>query len=172
MQRNVIGALTGALCFFAFASNACAGSADTAGWTGRGEFGLALAKGNTDSQTLVGKLNLEREAGPMKYAVGAALLYGKSDDLESAHRYEVFGTAGYRLTDRSYLFGSLRNERDHFSASEYMWTAAGGYGYEAIKNEATHLTLEAGPGYRWSKWQNERVHTNSAIVRGYLDFGH
>lgn len=171
MQRTLFNALSGALLLL-IVSSAHAETADADGWKGRGELGLAAAKGNSDSQTLVGKINLDRESEKTKYGLGASLLYGKSDDIESAYRYEIFGTLGYRLGERSYLFGSLRNERDHFAANEYQWTAAGGYGYEAIRSERTQLTLEAGPGYRWSKWQDERVHANEVILRGYLDFSH
>ena len=32
-------------------------------WSGTGELGLAIAKGNTDSQTLVGKLGAKRTQG-------------------------------------------------------------------------------------------------------------
>lgn len=152
-----------------FAQQATA-EADT-GWKGQGELGLAISKGNTDSQTLVGKLGAAHEGALWKNEFGLAFLYGKSDDLESAHRYEAFGTTGRRLGEKSYLFGSLRHERDHFAAYEYQWTGAVGYGYEAIKNDATHLTFEIGPGYRWSKLQDVRVHENEAIVRGYMDFG-
>lgn len=142
------------------------------GWSGTGEFGLAVAKGNSDNQTLNAKLGLGKESGKWKHAVGAAFLYGKSDGVESARRYEVFGTTGYRLTDRSYLFGSARNERDHFSGNEYQWTAAGGYGYEAIKSDSTKLLFEIGPGYRWSKLQGVQVHNNEAIARGFMDYSH
>lgn len=142
------------------------------GWKGQGELGLAIAKGNTDSQTLVGKLDATHEGVVWKNAFGAAFLYGKSDDVESANRYEVYGTTGRRLGERSYLFGSARHERDHFSAHEYQWSAAAGYGYEAIKNDTTHLTFEIGPGYRWSKLQDLREHQNETIVRGWADFGH
>ncbi len=154
----------------AFAQEATA-EADT-GWKGQGELGLAISKGNTDSQTLVGKLGAAHEGDLWKNEFGLALLYGKSDGLESADRYEAFGTTGRRLGAKSYLFGSLRTERDHFAAYEYQWTTAFGYGYEAIKNDATHLTFEIGPGYRWSKLQDVRVHENEAIARGYMDFGH
>jgi putative salt-induced outer membrane protein len=141
-------------------------------WSGTGELGLAIAKGNSDNQTFNAKLGLAKDADKWKHAVGATFLYGKSDGLESARRYEVFGTTGYRLTDRSYLFGAARNQRDHFSGDEYQWTAAGGYGYEAIKSDTTKLTLEIGPGYRWAKVQDLRIHNNEAIARGFVDFSH
>jgi putative salt-induced outer membrane protein len=147
-------------------------SAVNTGWEGKGELGLAASKGNTDSQTLVGKLDVAHESDVWKSSLGLTLLYGESDGVESARRYEFFGNTGRRLDGRSYLLGTVRHERDHFTAYEYQWTAAVGYGFEAIKNERTHLTLEIGPGYRWSKLQDKRVHSNEPIVRGYLDFGH
>jgi putative salt-induced outer membrane protein len=147
-------------------------SATDTGWKGQGELGLAVSKGNTDSQTLVGKLDGAYEDELWKHSFGLAFLYNKSDDVESARRYEFFGNTGRRLSDRSYVLGTVRHERDHFSAYEYQWTAALGYGYEAIKSDLTHLTFEIGPGYRWSKRQGEQVKANEAIVRGYMDFGH
>ncbi len=142
------------------------------GWSGSGELGLAISKGNTDSETLVGKLAVAREDETWKHALNLAFLYGKSDDIKTARRYEVFGSSGYRLGARSYVFGSGRNERDQFSTNEYQTTLAGGYGFEAIMREETKLVFEIGPGYRWAKEQDVRVHNNEAIARGFMDFSH
>lgn len=141
-------------------------------WSGTGEAGLAIAKGNTDSRTLVGKLAAKKAIGEWTVGAGAAFLNGEADGVESAYRYEVFSDVARRLGDRSYLVGSLRNERDHFAANEYQWVASAGYGYEAIKNDRTQLTFEVGPGYRWSKLQGVRVHNNEAIARGLMGFKH
>lgn len=67
-----------------------------------------------------------------KHAFGVSFLYGEPGNVENARRCEVFGSSGYRLGDRSYVLGSLRNERDRFSGDEYQWTAGVGYGYETI----------------------------------------
>lgn len=142
------------------------------GWSGTGELGLAIAKGNTDNETLVGKLKLAREDDVWRHSVLASFLYGTSDGLENARRYELFGSTGYRFAERHYVFGSGRNERDHFSSDEYQTTVAGGYGFEAFMSEETKLVLEIGPGYRWSKEQDVRVHNNEAIARGFMDFSH
>ncbi|MET0329739.1 MAG: DUF481 domain-containing protein [Luteimonas sp.] len=142
------------------------------GWSGTGELGVAISKGNTDSETVVGKLKLAREDDTWKHAILASFLYGTSDGLENARRYELFGSTGYRLAERHYVFGSGRNERDHFSSDEYQTTIAGGYGYEPFMREDTRLVFEIGPGYRWAKEQDVRVHNNEAIARGYMDFSH
>lgn len=142
------------------------------GWRGTGELGLALSSGNTDTQTLTGKLGLTRENALWEHEIGLALLYGKQDEIESASRYEAFGKAGRRVGERSQWFGSARTERDHFAAYEYQSAAAISYSREVIKEEASQLSFEIGPGYRWSKLQGVRVHENGAIVRGYMDFKH
>ena len=158
-----------ALCAAFLPAVASAGEGE---WSGTGEFGLAIAKGNSDNRTLNAKLGLAIETDKWTHALGAALLYGESDGDESARRYEVFGTTGYRLGERSYLSGSTRQQRDRFAGDEYQWTAAGGYGYEAIHNEATKLVFEIGGGYRWSKLQGVRVHTSEGIGRGFMNFRH
>ncbi|MCD9097769.1 DUF481 domain-containing protein [Luteimonas fraxinea] len=147
-------------------------SAVEEGWSGSGELGLAISKGSTDSETVVGKFKLAREDDTWKHAVLASFLYGTSDGLENARRYELFGSSGYRFAERHYVFGSGRTERDHFSSDEYQTTIAGGYGFEALMSEETKLVFEIGPGYRWSKEQDVRVHNNEAIARGFMDFSH
>ncbi|HET6436065.1 MAG TPA: DUF481 domain-containing protein [Xanthomonadaceae bacterium] len=140
------------------------------GWKGRGELGFAMARGNTDSQTFIGKLDFGYSDARSKYAFGASTQYGKNAGEESARRYEVRGAAGFRFDERSYLFGSLRHERDAFASYEYQWTAAAGYGVDALRGEDQQLSLEVGPGYRLAKDQGLRVHHDEAIARGLLDW--
>lgn len=146
--------------------------ADDGAWSGTGEFGLAVAKGNTDTQTLVAKLGMTRESGDWKHSAGAAMLFGKADGVENARRWNVFGSTGHRLSENSYLFGNARMERDSFGSYEYQSVASAGYGYEAIRTDSTQLTFEVGPGYRWSKFQGVRQHENGAVLRGMADFKH
>jgi putative salt-induced outer membrane protein len=141
-------------------------------WTGSAELGLAMAKGNSDSTTLVGKFNAKMQEDNWRYSFGGAFQYAEADEEETSRRYELFTTAGYSITDRSYWFSSLRNERDQYAVNEYQWTYALGYGIDAVKNDRTKLTFEVGPGYRWSKLQNLRVHENELIARGFMDFSH
>jgi putative salt-induced outer membrane protein len=146
--------------------------ADETGWSGSGELGLAAASGNTDSTSLVGKLGLVKADERWKHALEAAFHYAESDGSESARRYEISGSSGYKLGERSYLGGSIRNERDRFASDEYQWTLAASYGYHLLQSETTHLTVEIGPGYRWAKLQGLRIHNNEAILRGQADFKH
>jgi putative salt-induced outer membrane protein len=148
-----------------------AGTTDDKGWSGTGELGLAISKGNTDNETFVGKFQMDYSDPKWKHQFGGNYQYGKDDDEENANRYELFGTTGYRFGERTYTYGSVRNERDHFTDDEYQWTVGVGLGWEAVKTERQQLTLEAGPGYRWSKDQGVQVHHDEVIGRGYADYG-
>ncbi|PJK00123.1 hypothetical protein CO615_05565 [Lysobacteraceae bacterium NML75-0749] len=141
-------------------------------WSGTGELGLAIAKGNTDSRTLVGKLAAARTQGEWTYTAGAAFLNGKSKGNETAYRYEGLLSAARDLSARSYIVGGVRIERDHYASYEYQNVAAVSYGFHALDNEATQLTFEIGGGYRWSKLQDLRVHENGAIARAGMKFKH
>lgn len=142
------------------------------GWSGRGELGFAMAKGNTDTQTFVGKLDFGYSDERRKYAFGASAQYGEDSGVQSARRYEMHGTAGIRLDERSYVYGSLRNGRDDFASYEYQWTTAAGYGLEALRSDEQRLSLELGPGYRLAKEQGTRVHHREAIARGLVDWSY
>ena len=141
-------------------------------WTGTVEFGLAASRGNTDSDTLRSRLGLATTNERGRHELGLAFLYGEQDGVESAYRYEAFGKSNLRLGDNHQLFGSARTERDHVAAYEYQTTLALGYGNQVIQTDTTHLGFEIGPGYKWSKRQDVRIHENGAVVRGNMDFGH
>jgi len=143
---------------------------EEAGWSGRGELGLALSKGNTESESFLGKFDLAHVTSLRRHAFGASAQYASTDDIESARRYELHGTSGWRLDERSYVYATLRNERDNFGSYEYQWTAAAGYGYEAIRGEAQALSFEAGPGYRFAKDHGVRDRHREAIIRGLADW--
>ena len=171
MKLRILALATAALLAAPAIASAQENSTDDR-WSGTGELGLAITKGNTDSQTLVGELGAKRTQGPWAYAAGVAFLQGKDDGEENAYRYEAFGSAARDLSAKSYIVGGLRTERDHYASYEYQSVASASYGFRAVDNERTKLTFEIGAGYRWSKLQGLRLHENGAIVRGGMDFKH
>ena len=140
------------------------------GWNGRAELGLAMASGNTETESFVGKFDAAYSDTRHKLGFGASGHYATDHGIQSARRYEAHGSFGRRLDKRSYLYGSVRHERDAFGTHEYQWTAAGGYGFDALRSETQQLSLELGPGYRFAKDQGARVHHNEAIARGLADW--
>jgi putative salt-induced outer membrane protein len=143
-----------------------------ADWEGKGELGGVLARGNTETETLAGKLDMTNETDRWKHMAGFSVLHTVNDGVTSADRYELRGESQYKLTERSYLFGALRYEDDRFTDYDYQFTASGGYGYRFIDTEATKLDGKIGLGYRRSELRLTSDTQDDMIVRGALDFSH
>ena len=155
-----------------------------AGWTGTGELGLALARGNSRSENLNAKLAFGYEDDRWKHSLGASALRAKgevSGDYDgdgnaetlyqtSANRYEVGGSSAYRFNPRQHLSGSFRYETDDFAAFDRQTTVALGYGHRFIDTERTRLVGEIGPGYRNAREADTGRTQDNLIARGMLDF--
>lgn len=141
-------------------------------WSGKGELGGVLARGNTDSETVSGKLDVAKEIDRWKHSAGFSILRSVSNDVTSANRWELRGESDYKLTDRSYLFGALRYEDDDFTAYKYQATASLGYGYKFIDTDRTKLDGKIGVGYRFSELRLTGESADDAIIRGVIDFSH
>lgn len=147
------------------------------GWKGTGELGLALSRGNSETESLNAKLGFTLEDAQWKNIVGFAALRQKgevagSEELTlTANRYELSGSSAYKFDERRYLNGSLRYENDDFAPFEYQAIAALSYGYYAIKDDTTELLFEGGPGYRRFKTVSGDT-DGELIVRGLMGFKH
>lgn len=160
--------------------------AEDGAWTGTGELGLAVARGNSRSENLNTKLKLENEDGRWKHKFNVAALRSKGEvkgdfnndgvpderfDL-TANRYEFGASSAIKMNERAYWVGALRYEQDDFASYENQTTFALSYGYEAIDNEKTKLSAEVGPGYRRAKIARTGDTETGAILRGQLDYKH
>lgn len=118
------------------------------GWSGTGEFGLVLSRGNADTDTLNTKLDLKHEDENWLHNAYVLALRAEANDVRTANRFEVGGKSGYKFNERHYLAGVARYENDDFSPFENQWTLAVTYGVNVIDAEATKLSFEVGPGFR------------------------
>lgn len=156
------------------------------GWSGTGEVGLAMARGNSRSENLNLRMAFSREDARRKHAFSASALRARgevSGDFDgdgtteqryaiSANRYELGGSSALRFDARRHLSGSGRYERDDFSSYDYQATVALGYGHRFIQSARTRLMGEIGPGYRRAREADTGRVQSSLIVRGMLDFRH
>lgn len=201
-MTHVAPLLAAALAFACVTPATAADEVPQGEWTGSGELGFAMTRGNTRSESVNAKLNLKREDETWKNAFYLTGLRNKGEvtvqqqvDGETvstdvfqatANRIEAGASVGYRVSPRSYIVSALRYEHDDFAT--YRWQAAlsVGFGYIAIKNPATELSFEAGPGYKrvqpvdvlvprgeppvptWVSPDTE----GEAIVRGLMNFRH
>ena len=143
-----------------------------ADWSGKGELGGVLARGNTETETVSGKLDVSNELGRWTHKAGFSILRTVNDGVTSANRWELRGESDYSLSDRSYVFGALRYEDDQFTDYNYQATASVGYGYKLIDSDRTKLDGKIGVGFRQSELQLTGETEDNAIARGALEFSH
>jgi putative salt-induced outer membrane protein len=131
-----------------------------ASWTGQGELGLVMARGNTKSDTGNIKLNLTTRTQRWKHTSSTRMQYGRSNDIESARRWETQWQSELRIDGQPFIFGSVRYEQDRFGGFAYQATASRGLGYNFIDDDDTQLSGSLGAGYR--KLRPQRVVRDSA----------
>jgi putative salt-induced outer membrane protein len=132
----------------------------TGNWTGSGELGFASTTGNSRSQNLNAKLNLNQETDQWKntFFFDALRSKGQVDVVNAqgatirqfdttANRYDGGASVGYKLDPRSYIVTAARYDHDDFGANIWQGTVSVGYGYMALKTDRTQLSFEIGPGY-------------------------
>jgi putative salt-induced outer membrane protein len=117
-------------------------------WIGKGQFGFLDSKGNSDSESINGNLDLMRYDGPWKNELYLAALYGKSSGIVSAERFEGREQTNYNFSKDFFAFGGLRYEHDEFDGFLYQASLTSGVGYNLINTTATQLTVQVGAGYR------------------------
>jgi putative salt-induced outer membrane protein len=151
--------------------------AEKPGWSGKGELGLVLARGNTVSETFHAKADVTFLGNAWKHAGGLSTLRSSARDPDSGedettgNRYELHAQSDYRFSPRSYTFAGVRYENDDFAPFEYQAVATLGYGHKVVDSEATQLSTEAGVGYRRSKERSTGDTMGDIIVfRGQLRY--
>ena len=155
-------------------------------WSGSGELGLAVSRGNSRSENLNTKLNLVNEDDRWKHKFSLAAQRSKGEvkgDFDNdgvpderfdltANRYEFGASSAIKMNKRAYWVGALRYEKDDFASFETQTTFSLSYGYKAIDSETTQLSAEVGPGYRRAKLARTGETESDAIVRGQVDYSH
>lgn len=156
------------------------------GWTGTGELGFALSRGNARSESLNAKLAFGKETEQWRHQWHAAALRAKGEvtgDFDgdgvaeeryelNANRYELGASSAYKFDARSFVVASSRYENDDFSPYAYQATLAIGYGRTLVDSERTQLSAEIGPGFRRAREADTGETENGAIVRAKAVFSH
>lgn len=118
------------------------------GWTGKGEVGLVLARGNADTTSANVKLDATDTIDSWKHTAHLAFLYGESANFSTAQRLEGAWQTDYKFKKHAFVFGSINGEDDRFDGFVYQATLATGLGYDFIDSDTTKLTATLGIGYR------------------------
>ncbi len=139
-------------------------------WAGLGELGVVAARGNTETDTVNGRIQLEytRERWTNESVVTG--VYSRDADEIRASRLVLGNKTDYSLSERSYLVGALRYDRDRFTDYRYQTTASLGYGHRFLDTERHRLRGEIGPGVRYAEFRESEETDTDFIVRGFLNY--
>jgi putative salt-induced outer membrane protein len=118
------------------------------GFSGKGQLGYVMSRGNSDSDSANAAFDLFLVRGDWKHELFVDGLYGKSAEVTSAERWDVRFQSDYTITPRLFSFGALTYQNDRFSGFQYQASASGGIGYKFIDTSATKLAAQIGVGYR------------------------
>ena len=143
---------------------------DNEGWSGQAELGAILTSGNTDSDSFNARTRIRHEQMLWRHTLQLEGHVASEDGTTTKERYLGAFQSDHKVSDRDYLFGALRAERDRFSGYEYQRSLAAGYGRRVVDSPRTRLNLEAGAGLRQDKLEDGRQE-DEAILRlvGALD---
>ena len=117
-------------------------------WSGGGDLGIALTRGNSDTTNIALGLGMTRETRNDKTNVYAASIYNR-DNTGSVSRTIAntirFGVRYDRnFHGRWFGYGFTDLERNGLQQLNLRWVLGGGLGYHAIRNERTNLDLLGG----------------------------
>ena len=135
-------------CFVLGAVFALAAFPAQADWSGKGEVGYVMARGNADTATGNAKIDLLKETEQTKQNFGAAMLHGETSERQTAQRWDAKWQTDWKITEKAFWFGNSRYEDDRFSGFDYQWTTSTGAGYAFYDTPNTQLRVQLGVGYR------------------------
>ncbi|MFO1503325.1 MAG: DUF481 domain-containing protein [Steroidobacteraceae bacterium] len=122
-----------------------------ADWTGKGEAGIAVASGNTDTKSANAKIALGNKHDQWEELATLAGNYVRTAGDTTAKRWEVGLQERYNFAPKTFWYGGLRYEEDKFSGFDHQGVVSTGVGHKFIDNDTTHLSGQVGLGYKFYK---------------------
>ena len=141
-------------------------------WTGSFDLGLALARGNANTDTLTNNFAATRITTKDKITIAFNEIYGSSvvNHVNTTNANSVRGGWTYNRDLTPKLFVATLNtyEHDEFQNLNLRFVAGGGFGVNAIKTDKTNLSFLGGGDYNRENFTN--LNHNSAEANFGDDF--
>ena len=138
----------------------------SAQWTARGEVGVVVASGNTDSKAGNAKLALAHKDGDWTHQGTFAAVYAADEVGSTAQRWEATEQSDYRFNPHNFWFGGARYESDHFSGFTHQGTISTGVGHIFQDSAESQLKAQIGVGYKFDETRDEFSPAGVLLVPG------
>ncbi|WP_262407929.1 YdiY family protein [Sphingopyxis sp. OPL5] len=139
-------------------------------WKGEGQIGGSLSTGNTKSAGLSAGLALARKGIDWTHKLRLQADYQRTNGRTSIERYLGEVEPQYRLSDRGFVYGLGRWEKDRILGYDSRWNLSGGLGYKLIDSKSVALSLKGGPAWRRTDFVRGDIDNELTALAG-LDFG-
>ncbi|WP_455220175.1 DUF481 domain-containing protein, partial [Kaarinaea lacus] len=102
--------------------------------TWRADIGLGYVRttGNTDTQTIKGKVDAVKEVEKWRHTLLAEGLNNSDHGVATAERYFLSGKSDYKFRKFDYVYVTATYDNDRFSGFQYRTTVSAGYGRRII----------------------------------------
>jgi putative salt-induced outer membrane protein len=158
LLRTIIGASSLAAPITAFADDL------PQGWSGKGQAGYVMSRGNSDTDAANAKLDLFLLTPQWKHQLTLEGLFGRSAQITSAERWDVRLQSDYTINSQLFAFGALAYQDDRFSGFQYQGSGSGGIGYKFFDSDTTKLAAQLGVGYRALRPETLVKDANGAVI--------
>jgi putative salt-induced outer membrane protein len=160
-----LAALAGTLGVSAALADDAPPPAPPQGWSGKGQAGVVLSRGNSDTDTANAKLDLSDTIGDWKHTVHFEGLYGRSSGITQAERWDAQLQSDYQFSPRMFAFGALHYLDDQFSGFQYQADITTGLGYKVLTTDSDKLTVQVGAGYRRLRPETIVTDSNGEVIQ-------
>ena len=128
---------------------------DKGPWSGSAELGYVATTGNTETTNIKSRAEAIWEVDRWRDTTRFESLNLEEDDNRSAEKYLLTHKTDYKYSEKSYSFAFQSFEKDRFSGYDWQATVSVGYGRRILNTNTMQLDIEAGPGYRVSRFEEE-----------------
>lgn len=142
-------------------------------WTGALSANGIFTTGNAETVSIGVNANAVRRSERDRITLGAGYLYGRqrnpSTDRDETTVDNVFGAAKYDyfILARTYLFGSVRAERDRIAELDLRFTPAVGVGYQWFETPTFDLSTEGGVAWVYEDYRGAGTESHFAARLAY-----
>jgi putative salt-induced outer membrane protein len=148
---------------------------DAAQWQRLGELGLAATRGNSNTETLNGRIEFKLDSGSWQHQFGGDYTRSRGELDEQTElltqRIELSGSSAYAWGPTTRLLASVRHEEDRFGVYNEQSVLAMNLGMQLLATPTQQLDLSVGPGYRRARLA-QASSEEDWVARGALDYSH
>lgn len=139
----------------------------TASWTSDMSLAVSGASGNTDEFKTLARLAALRESEGERLQIGLQGRFGRQDGREIEN--EIIASAGleHDVSERWFMLGGLRLERDELEDLELRANIDFGMGYFVIREDGHEFKPRLGVGFQYESFEDAGTMENIVGVLGW-----